>query len=72
MLGHFTLKRKKEERSSKKQEPLESFQWQLPEPSPAEKEEEFEPIEEDVEERGTEQDDYNGVIALDDKEFGKY
>ena len=72
MLGRFTLKRKKEERSSKKQEPLESSQWQLPEPPPAEKEEEFELAEEDVEERRTAQDDYNGVIALDDKEFGKY
>ena len=72
MLGRFTLKRKKEERSNKKKEPLESSQWQLPEPPPAEMGEEFELAEEDVEERRTAQDDYNGVIALDDKEFGKY
>ena len=70
MLDRFTLKGKK--KSSKKQEARKYSQWQLPEPSPAEKEEDFEPVEEGVEERGTEQDNYDGVITLDDKEFGKY
>jgi len=63
MLGRFTLKG--EMGSSRKQAPLESSQWQLPEP-PVDLEEEV------AEERGTVQDDYNRVIALDDKEFGKY
>ena len=69
MLDHFTLQGK--ERSSKKQEPLESSQWQLPEP-PVYMEEEFKPVGEAVEEQGTVKENYNGVIALDDKEFGKY
>ena len=35
-------------------------------------EEEFEPVGEVVEEQETVKENYNGVIALDDKEFGKY
>jgi methyl-accepting chemotaxis protein len=69
MLDRFTLKGK---RSYRKQEAENSSQWQLPEP-PMDLGKEPEPIEElpdEQEEAG--QEDYNRVIALDDKEFGKY
>ena len=69
MLDRFTLKGKG---SSKKQEPQKLSQWQLPEP-PADKAKEPEPVEEQsVVKEQTMQEDYNRVIALDDKEFGKY
>ncbi len=70
MLDRFTLKGKRA--SYKKPEPQESSQWHLPEPS-IDLGKEPEPVEEppdEQEEAG--QEDYNRVIALDDKEFGKY
>jgi hypothetical protein len=56
----------KKKRSSYIKEPQEASQWQLPEP-PTAQEEEL-----PVEKEEAIQDDYNRVIALDDKEFGKY
>ena len=70
MLDRFTLKGTRA--SYKKPEPQESSQWHLPEPS-IDLGKEPEPVEEppdEQEEAG--QEDYNRVIALDDKEFGKY
>ena len=69
MLDRFTLKGK---RASKKQEPRQSSQWQLPE-STIDMGNEPEPVEEQsVAKNDTAQEDYNRIIALDDKEFGKY
>ena len=69
MLDRFTLKGT---RSSKKQEPRQSSQWQLPEPT-IDMGNEPEPVEEQrFAEKEPPPTDYNKVIALDDKEFGKY
>lgn len=69
MLNRFTLKKKK---PGKKTEPRKFSQWQLPEPR-EELQQEFASSEEQgFEERETMRQDYNRVISLDDKEFGKY
>jgi len=70
MIDSFTLKGTRA--SYKKPEPQESSQWQLPERL-IDMEEEPEPVEEPPDEKkASAQEDYNRVIALDDKEFGKY
>jgi methyl-accepting chemotaxis protein len=70
MIDRFTLKGTRAR--NKMPKPQESSQWHLPEP-PKDMEEEPEAVEEELPDEQEEvQEDYNRVIALDDKEFGKY
>jgi len=68
MLDRFTLKTK---RKIKRHAVHETSQWQLPEPMEenGEYSRSFDNEENDIEE---EENDFDRVIALDDKEFGKY